>query len=126
MVVSERFKSLLEGIDGALNGNEILPVKIINHKKREEKGPYFIISQSPQLPCVDEKKTKGQRSNLDPSVFQFVDKLVLDEKLIPKEIVLFRPKQYDRYPIIRRDVAEALQKEKLTGVEFAEIDGYDF
>jgi hypothetical protein len=126
MVVSARFKEALSAISGALEGNEVLPVKIVNHKKRAEKAPYFVIHQVGHVPCIDEKKSKGKKSSLDPNVFQFMQAMVLNEKQIPKERLLFRPAQFPRFPIVRRDVAEELGKLGLTGVKFAEIAGYAF
>jgi len=104
----------------------VLPVKIINHRGRTEKAPYYVINQLNHPPCLDEKKSKGSRSPINPAIFQFMKKMVLDPALIPAELMLFRPAQYRRYPLVRADLAEALGKLELTGFELREIAGYEF
>jgi hypothetical protein len=126
LVVSARFKEALEAIPGALHSNEVLPVKIINHKKRAEKAPYFLIHQVGHSPCLDEAKCEGKRSSLDPKEFQFLKKMVLDESKIDSRLMLFRPAQYNKLPLIREDLVEKLKALDLTGIEFHEIKGYAF
>src|SRR6185369_17170420 len=72
LVVSERVKNALEAVPGALFENEVLPVKVINHKKRTEKGPYFIIHQVNHPACLDEKASVGVRMPINPKKFQFM------------------------------------------------------
>jgi hypothetical protein len=126
LVVSARFKDLLESAPNALTLNEVLPVTIVNHKGRAEKPPYFIIHQLEHLACLDEKKSKGTRSSIEPKVFQFLDSMVLDTKLIPAERQLFRVAQYPEIVLVRRDLADALSEANLVGVEFQEIADYEF
>jgi hypothetical protein len=126
LVVSERFKNALLAISGALEQNEVLPVKIVNHRGRTEKAPYSIIHQLNYPACVDGKKSKGIRSTLDPSQFQFMTTLVLDEAKIPSNLMLFRAAEFPGLPLIRSDLAAALDNLGLTGVEFCQIAGYEF
>jgi hypothetical protein len=126
LVVSEKLKQALEEIPGALRSNEVLPVKIINHKKRTEKMPYFIVHQINQPACLDEAKTEGQRSKLSPERFQFMTKMVLDPGKIGPDLMLFRPKQFNEFPLVREDLAAKLKALALTGLEFHEIEGYAF
>ena len=126
LVASEKLKQALEGIPGALHSNEVLPVKIVNHKKRVEKAPYFIIHQIEHPACLDEAQTQGKRSSLSPERFQFMSKMVLDPAKIPPDLMLFRAKQYNEVLLVREDLAEQLKPLKLTGLEFHEIDGYAF
>jgi len=94
LVVSQRFKEALEGIAGALHSNEVLPVTIVNHKKRAEKAPYYIIHQVDHPPCLDEGKSDGKRARLNPKRFQFLGKMVLDDSKIDRKLMLFRPWQW--------------------------------
>lgn len=126
LVVSDKFKSILEGIPGALQENEILSVKIINHKGRPVKDPYFIIHQLENPPAVDETKTKGRRSKLAPDTYQFIDKMVLDVGKVPKDRMLFRAKQFTEAVFIRSDLAEKLEPLGLTGFEMREIDEHEW
>jgi hypothetical protein len=126
LVASEKLKAALEAVPDALAQNEVLPVKIVNHKGRIEKAPYFIIHQVDYPACIDEKKSVGKRARLNTARFQFMTEMVLDPSLIPPPLLLFRPAQYRRLPLVRRDLAESLGKLGLTGVEFHEIAGYEF
>lgn len=126
MVVSERLKTALEAIPGALFENEVLPVKIYNHKKRVEKGPFFIIHQINHPACLDEKKTQGTRLAIDKTQYQFVTAMVLDEQKINPKKMLFRAKEFPEVPLVRRELAAKLQPGKFTGLEFHEIEGFDF
>jgi hypothetical protein len=40
--------------------------------------------------------------------------------------MLFRAKEFSDVPLIRRALAEKLEVEKLTGIEFHEIEGFSF
>lgn len=126
LVVSDRFRVALESVAGALLHNEVLPVKIVNHKGRAEKGHYFVVNQLDHPACVDETQSKGRRFSLNPAKFQFLEKMVLDAKQIANDRMLFRPAQYPRYPLVRSDLAESLGKLELTGVRFREIAGFQF
>lgn len=126
LVVSGRFRTLLEEIPGALFANEVLPVKIINHKGREEKAPYFIIHQVSHPACLDEAKSVGERSPINPEHYQFMDQMILDESKIDPKLMLFRVAQFPAVPLVRRDLVDTLKRHKLTGITFHEIAGYDF
>jgi hypothetical protein len=126
LVVSERLKAAIEEVPGLLFENEVLPVKIVNLKKRVEKAPYFIIHQINHPACLDEKKSQGSRLRIDPSIFQFMNAMVLDDKKIAPPKMLFRVKQFPSVPLIRRAAAEKLAAGKFTGLEFHEIAGFDF
>jgi hypothetical protein len=126
LLVSERFKQVLESIPGSLLQNEILPVQIINHRGRPEKAPYYIIHQLDYPACLDEDQTTGERSSLAPEMFQFLETMVLDESRIPPELMLFRPAQYPRMPLVRVDLAEALTRADLTGFKFWDPATYEF
>jgi hypothetical protein len=126
LVVSERFKQALEAIPGALQANDVLPVKIVNHRKRVEKAPYYIIQQLDHPPCLDEEKVTGVRNALSPENFQFINNMVLAPEKIPPDRMLFRARQYNAVVLIREDLAERLEPLGLSGLEFHEIEGFAF
>jgi hypothetical protein len=126
LVVSDRLRQALEAVPDALFENEVIPIKIFNHKKRAEKAPYFIIHQVSHPACLDETKSQGLRMAIDPKHFQFVTAMVLDEKKIDSKKMLFRVEQFPNVPLIRRELAEKLGAGKFTGLEFHEIAGFDF
>ncbi len=126
LVVSERVRGVLASIPGALFENEVLPVTIVNHKKRVEKAPYFIIHQLDHPRCLDEAKSKGTRMAIRPKLFQLMSAMVLDTKAVPPGKMLFRVEQFPWIPLIRRELADKLAAAKLTGLEFHEIEGFNF
>ena len=126
MVVSQRLKDALEAVPGLLFENEVLPVKIFNHKKRLEKAPYFIIHQINHPACLDEAKSKGRRMPINPELFQSMKAMVLElDKIDPKKM-LFRVAQFPYVRLIRREAAEKLLPGNFVGLRFREIAGYDF
>ena len=124
LVVSSRFRQALEEIPGALVGNEILPVAIINHKGVREPSPYFVVHQVGHPACLDEQRSVGGRSRSNPGKYEFLDKMVLDESKIDPDRMLFRAAQFPDVPLMRRDLAAKLAAKKLDGIELCEIDGY--
>jgi hypothetical protein len=126
VVASARLREFLESVPGALFQNEVLPVKIINHKGRREKAPYFIISQLRHPSCLDEKACVGKKFAVNPDHFRSMKKLVLDESLIDPKLMIFRVAEYNVIPFFRRDLATKLREQKFTGIAFHEIQGFDF
>jgi hypothetical protein len=94
LVVSERVRRRLESIPGALFENEVLPVQIINHRKRVEEAGYFIIHQLNHPRCLDEASSKGTRMAIRPKLFQLMNAMVIDAKAVPPEKMLFRVEQF--------------------------------
>ncbi len=126
VVASERFKSFLEGIPGALKNNEVYPVAIINHKGRKEKAPYFLIHQVNRPAAVDPKQSVGAKSKIMPDTYVFVEKLVLDEKKIDPEVQLFRLHEIPGSVLVRGDLANKIAAQKLTGFRLKPFEGYRF
>ncbi len=123
-VASARLRAFLASVPGALFQNEILPVRIINHKGRVEKSEYAIIHQVHHPKCLDMKQCIGTRHAINPSHFQFMDKIVLDEQRIDPRLMLFRPEEYGTELFIHRGLATKLQAEKFTGISFEELANY--
>lgn len=126
LVASARLRSCLESIPGALFQNELLPVKIINHKGRQEKALYVIVNQLDHPACLKEKDCDGVKNPINPDRFQSIAKLVLDEKRIDPKLMLFRAAEFPKMPLVRRDLAAKLKAEHFTGISFHEIEGYEF
>lgn len=126
LLVSERFKQVLQAIPGSLLQNEILPVRIIDHRGHPEQAAYYVIHQLAYPACLDENQTTGRRSKLMPQVFQFLDTMVIDEAAVPRDRMLFRAAQYPEIPIVRADLAEALTRAKLTGFRLCDPATFEF
>jgi hypothetical protein len=126
IVASERFKSFLDGIPGALKNNEVYPVAIINHKSRKEKAPYFLIHQVNRPAAVDPKKSVGAKSKIMPDTYVFVEKLVLDEKKIDPEVHIFRLHEIPGKVLVRGELASKIAEQKFTGFRLKPFEGYRF
>lgn len=124
LVASERFVETLQAAN-MLTRNDLHPVGILNHKGRREKADYFIVHQYDFPRCVDQKKTVGEKSGVNPNEYDLLETLVLDEKKIDKNLALFRPLEYNQRPFFRRDASELIAKAGMTGIFFFEIDQYN-
>src|SRR5580658_4400141 len=111
-VASARLRDLLAAIPGALFQNEILPVKIINHKGRQEKSPYFIINQLDHPVCLKEDECIGKKFRVNPKLSQIMKKMVLDESNINRSLMLFRVAEDPYMPFVRRELATTLAAKK--------------
>jgi len=124
LIVSARFRELLETTPGALVENEILPLKIINHKGREEAAPYVIVSQLNHTACLKDDECVGRRSTIAPEQFASLKKMVLDESKIDPKRMLFRAAQYPTIQLMRRALADKIVAAKMTGISFVEVEKY--
>jgi len=119
LVVSDRVRKFFEA--QKLDGNETLPVRIINHKSREVKEPYFIIHQLDLQDCIDTKKSVAKPNPINPSKFIYVRKLVIDEAKIASGRKLFRMAKYADLILLARGLAGEIQAQGFTGIKFLEL-----
>ena len=122
LVISEKLRAFLGADD--LKNNEVLPVRIINHKGRAVDEPYYVLHQLELQDCIDQAESEVRSNPLDPDTFMSVRKLVIDEGKIDPDLRLFRMARYPALPIFRRDLAEGIQKEGFTGIEFGELEDW--
>ena len=125
-VASARLVKALQSIPGALYNNELLSVKIVNHKGRQEKAEYTIVHQLNHIKCFKESACKGEKSPINPEQYDDLEVMVLDETKVDPKAMLFRPVEYPQVLLVRRDLAEKLEGEGFTGISFHEIKGYEF
>jgi hypothetical protein len=124
LVVSERVAEFLKK-EKFLAHNEVHPVGIDNHKGRREKARYFIIHQIDDPKCVDEAKTVGTKSKIEKAEYNTMEKLVLDEKKIPRDYAIFRADEYKDRILVRSDVADKIEEAGFTGIAFFDLDDYN-
>lgn len=55
-----------------------------------------------------------------------VEKMVIDEKKISKDLKLCRLKSMEYQTIIHRSLTDSIQAEKLKGIDFVEIDQFTY
>ncbi len=123
LVVSEKLAEFLKK-EKLLAHNEVHPVGIDNHKGRREKAKYFIIHQIDDPKCVDAAKTVGEKSTLQADEYNTLEKLVIDEKKVPRDYAIFRAAEYKDRILVRSEAADKIEKAGFTGVTFYDLDDY--
>jgi hypothetical protein len=123
LVVSARVKDFLESQN--LDGNEFLPVGVINHKGRKLEEKYFIAHQLGLQDCIDTKKSGAKPNAIDPSTFVYLLRLVIDENKVDGRRRLFRMAKYADLALFERSLAEQIQAEGFTGIQFIELKNWD-
>jgi hypothetical protein len=90
IVVSSRLREALQVI---LSGHHIqyLPVSILNHKKRLASADYFVVHSHDVFDCIDVNKSGVQWNPLDKNEIVLCKQLVIKPKVVPADILLFRP-----------------------------------
>lgn len=125
LVFSEKLVDFLSS-QLALKSNEVLEVGIVNHKGRREQAKYFIVHQISRPKCVDEQKTVGTKSHINPAEYQFLESLVLVEDRLDPEVAIFRAAEYSDEAIFRAALAEKILAAGFTGgIEFFGLDAFD-
>ncbi len=118
-IASARLRELLEGQAGV--EIEFLPMHIINHKGRREKGEFFIGNVIGSVDCVDRGRSEFVENPMRPGEFQFLRKLALATDRIDPERKLFRIRPMPRVLIIREDLASLLGAAGVTGCSFLRL-----
>jgi hypothetical protein len=121
-VVSSRLKHAVETQTAV--GLEFLPVSLIDHKGRSASREYFIVHPVDPVDCVDREMSVFEESLLRPGNFEFFDKLVLDEELIPSDRRLFRLKGFADIIVACRDLSTALEEQGFTGLGWLNVSEY--
>ncbi|WP_437566357.1 imm11 family protein [Sorangium sp. So ce542] len=122
VVVSPRLKAFVEA--RSPRSVEYLPVALINHKDRDCGQQYHIVNPLEIVDCIDQDASKIEFNDIDPTLIAIVKRLVFKQNAIPEDLLLFRPKYLENAVVVRRDLAEAIEGGKFTGVRFTEIDKY--
>lgn len=122
LVVHEKVRAFLEA--EGVQHVEYLPVKVLNHKDREEKERYFIINMLPLVDCIDLEKTQCKRNRLDPRKIMDVSNLVVHEARIPPDFQLLRLDLLPAAVLIRRELAQKLKAAGFRGFTTSEISEY--
>lgn len=122
VVVSGRLKDFIEA--RSPRDIEYLPVSIINHKGRNAGVPYWVLSPLAIVDCIDQGASDLMWNAIDPKSISAANKLVLDVKAIPADLLLFRMKFFEDLVVLRKDVADAIVAEGFTGVHFVRVDQF--
>ena len=122
LVVSARLRAALAALEPVKV--EFLPVAIIDHKKRKVPDPYFIVHPIEPVDCIDRARSDVKTSRITPTKISAMKRMVLDPARVPAERTIFRLRDYWGVIVVRRAVAEALDKGGFTGVRWLEPKAY--
>jgi len=123
LVVSERVLTIF--LPQHLKNNEMLPIKIKNHKGRIVKEQYYILHQLVLQDCIDIERSIVRINKINPERFSSVKKLVIKEDQIDPEVFIFRMNRFPSLPIFKRDIAEKIKQNKFSGIQFGEISDWE-
>lgn len=122
LLVSDRFKRLLE--ESGAPDVEYLPVKMTNHKGRIAAEDCWIVNMLNLKEAVDRGRSVFDVDAADEDLIFSFDKLVLRDDVIASGPVIFRLKERPRLVLVRQDLAERIQQERLTGLLLVETSKF--
>ncbi len=122
MIVSPRLKAFLEAQE--VNHVEYYPLEIIDHKGKVASDEYFVAHLIDPVNCIDPDASEAKWTNVGLATQRIrrLKKLVLDPSRIPDSRRLFFPKFYNEYPIVHRELAEAMENQGFTNVKIVPLD----
>ena len=83
---------------------------------------YFIVHPIDLPQCLDIAKSGVTWWIVDKERINRVKQLILDESKVDRE--MFRPKPFYKIIIVKRDLAEAIDREGFTGIRWIELEDY--
>jgi hypothetical protein len=103
---------------------EYLPVAIRNQKGRIISKDVFIVHPLDPVDCLDVDRSGVECSPIAETDIDRVSRVVLDEsKLVPSR-QLFRLAKFPDLVLVRRDLADDIDSEGLTGMRWIELHEY--
>jgi hypothetical protein len=113
---SIKLQAVLEREAGA--DIELLPFRLLDHKRRKAGDGGVIVNVIGALDCADMARSDGQPSLSEPGTFLSLDRLWLDDAKIDPAAKLFRVQQYPQLLVVRDDLRAVLEAERITGAEY--------
>jgi hypothetical protein len=122
IIASTPLKSFLES--RKVPKVEYLPITIIDHRGKPASRDYFIIHPVDPVDCLDLEKCEPTWNAVESSWIRKVKRLALDETRLPADRVLFRPQAFHLVILVRRELADAIDGQGLTGIRWLELDQF--
>ncbi|HEX5751900.1 MAG TPA: DUF1629 domain-containing protein [Archangium sp.] len=113
LVISSRAREVLEA-QGLRQEMEYLPITVLDRRGRPTKSRYYLANVLRKVACMDREKSEFVPGS-DEEIL-VVERLKLQEELIPPETRLFRLGECPEVIIIRSDLLQHIQAENLTGL----------
>jgi hypothetical protein len=117
IIASEKLKDFVLAAKPELV--ECHPVKVKDHKGKPTK-PYFMINPLSPIDCLDHDASGAVARPSMKSQILRVNKIVLREEALKGNRVLFRIAGYTQARLVRRDIAQAIEK-SFPGIKFREL-----
>lgn len=117
-LVSTRLKALLES--WRLPDVEYLDVKVLDHKGKSLKPPYFIVNPTGTFPILELDACGAEMDELDESMIISMKSFAVAEDALAKAPPLFRARHIPSFLLMRRDLAKAIEANGFTGSRWLE------
>lgn len=115
-LVSARVRDAL--LSEKLKELELLPVRVLDHRKRDVGSPYYIVHPLGALTCLNRVACNILKEN--ESRIRKLEKLVIDHEQIPKDRMIFRIENLTRYVCVRRELAQRIDNLNATGIRWVD------
>jgi len=124
LIVSPRLRAFFEAQQ--VSNVEYYPLEIKDHKGKVASNEYFVAHLVNPVDCidVDASGVTWTGHGLATQRILFLDRLVLDPTKVPEERKLFFPRYYDKVPVLRRELAEAMGREGFSNVKIVPASKY--
>jgi hypothetical protein len=103
---------------------EYLPVTIYDHKKKVASKEYSIANLVTTQDCIDTKKSEVTWNAIDSDYISSMKRLVLNEKKIAKDAMLFRAEHLKEIIFVRADLAQAVSDAGFTNIMLWKLSDY--
>jgi hypothetical protein len=123
LIVSPRTRAVVESI--AVQNAEFLPVQVKDHKKKVVAKDYAFLNLIGTVDAIDLSRATCEIEPIDPTRFDQIRKLALDQKRIPPEAKMFRLARRPSVIVVDDDVRKAFEKAQLTGYKLHPAEGWD-
>jgi len=100
------------------NEIELLPLTILNHRKRPVSDEYVVVNVIGTVDCLDDKASGIERFEGD---VVGMDDPVIDARRLPADLDLFRPAAAPSHLIMSLNLGRALAKKKFTNFALDEV-----
>lgn len=121
-LVSKRLAEVLQ--QEGTTGIELLPVRIIDHKGRVASDSHVIVHPVGLVDCIDMTQSVYKPSRFVEGNIDKVKKLVIDSARVPAQRTLFKMRGFGEPLIVRRSLADALDRAGFSGLSWLEVDQF--
>lgn len=117
-LVSARVRELLVG--KKLRDLELLEARVQDHKTRDVGAPFFIVHPLGTVTCLNRAACNITKE--DEFRIKKLERVVIEPKQVPADRLIFRIENLARYICVRRELAQAIDKLKGTGIRWVELE----